>query len=119
VHRGALLSRKQGPSSGSGPSELYSRRGRAPAAFAAPLTPVRCLGEDSNQLPAKATKELPPELLSLFRQKKVPKHSPILVRIFKEEAELEVWKQDVTADGRLAGRTRQTVRDPIADEGCE
>ena len=64
------------------------------AAFAAALTP--CLGEDSKPLPTKATKELPPELLSLLRQKKMPKHSPILVRIFKEEAELEVWKQDTT-----------------------
>ena len=47
-------------------------------------------------LPAKATQELPPELLALLRQRKMPKHSPILVRIFKEEAELEVWKQDAT-----------------------
>jgi murein L,D-transpeptidase YafK len=45
-------------------------------------------------LPAKATKKLPPELLSLLQQKKMPLHSPILVRVFKEEAELEVWKQD-------------------------
>ena len=66
------------------------------AAFAAALTPVTCLGENSNRLPTKATKELPPELLSLLRQKKMPKHSPILVRVFKEEAELEVWKQDTT-----------------------
>jgi murein L,D-transpeptidase YafK len=86
------------------------------AAFAAALTPVTCLGQDSNQspakepakdpakeaakqppkLPAKATKPLPPELLSLLRQKKMPLNSPILVRIFKEEAELEVWKQDTT-----------------------
>jgi murein L,D-transpeptidase YafK len=66
------------------------------AAFAAALTPVTCLSEDSNQLPTRATKAVPPELLSLFRQKKMPKHSPILVRIFKEEAELEVWKQDTT-----------------------
>src|SRR5438477_12269969 len=66
------------------------------AAFAAALTPVTCLGESSNRLAAKATKELPPELLSLLRQKKMPKHSPILIRIFKEEAELEVWKQDTT-----------------------
>ena len=74
------------------------------AAFAAALTPVTCLGENSNQLPARATKELPPRatkelppaLLSLLRQKQMPKHSPILVRIFKEEAELEVWKQDTT-----------------------
>ena len=55
------------------------------AAFAAGLTPVTCLGENSNQLPTKATKELPPELLSRLRQKKMPKYSPILVRLFKEE----------------------------------
>jgi murein L,D-transpeptidase YafK len=66
------------------------------AAFAGSLTPVECLGEDGYQLPAKATKELSPELLSLLQQKNMPKHSPILVRIFKEEAELEVWKQDTT-----------------------
>src|ERR1700680_1294980 len=66
------------------------------AAFAAGLTPVTCLGENSNRLPTKATKELPPELLSLLRQKKMPKYSPIFVRLFKEEAELEVWKQDTT-----------------------
>jgi murein L,D-transpeptidase YafK len=79
------------------------------AAFAAALTPVTCLGEESNQLPTraakelptKATKEVPPELLSLFRQKKMPKHSPILVRIFKEEAELEVWKQDTSGRFQL------------------
>ena len=65
-------------------------------AFAAALTPVTCLGENSNRLPTKATKKLPPELLSLLRQKKIPIHSPILVRVFKEEAELEVWKQDTT-----------------------
>src|ERR1700741_457421 len=66
------------------------------AAFAAGLTPVTCLGENSNRLPTKATMELPPELLSLLRQKKMPKYSPIVVRVFKEEAELEVWKQDTT-----------------------
>jgi murein L,D-transpeptidase YafK len=64
--------------------------------LAAALTPATCLAEDSKPLPARATKELSPELMSLLRQKKMPKHSPILVRIFKEEAELEVWKQDTT-----------------------
>ena len=44
----------------------------------------------------QGNKELPPELLSLLRQKKMPKYSPIVVRLFKEEAELEVWKQDTT-----------------------
>jgi murein L,D-transpeptidase YafK len=66
------------------------------AAFAGALTPVRCLSEDGNQLPTKATTELSRELLSLFQQKNMPKYSPILVRIFKEESELEVCKQDTT-----------------------
>ena len=73
------------------------------AAFAATSIPVTCLGQASSQspapapaLPAKATQELPRELLALFRQKKMPKTSPIILRIFKEEAEIEVWKQDVT-----------------------
>jgi murein L,D-transpeptidase YafK len=60
------------------------------------LAPYRGLAEDSNQLPAKATKELAPQMLSLLLQKNMPKRSPILVRIFKEESELEVWKQDTT-----------------------
>src|SRR5262249_60842976 len=66
------------------------------AAFVAILTPVTCLGEDRNPLPAgapkpfpaKETKEVSRELLSLFRQNKMPKYSPILLRVFKEEAEL-------------------------------
>jgi murein L,D-transpeptidase YafK len=70
------------------------------AALAVVLTPVTGLGQDSKpsppKLPAKATKKLPPELLSLLRERKMPIHSPILVRVFKEEAELEVWKQDAT-----------------------
>ncbi len=79
------------------------------AAFAAALAPVTCLGETGNRvpaesskrLPAKATKELPPELLALLRQKMMPKSSPIIVRIFKEEAELEVWKQDTAGRFQL------------------
>ena len=58
--------------------------------------PVRGSAEETEQVPAKATAELPSELLSLFKQKSMAKHSPIILRIFKEEAELEVWKQDVT-----------------------
>jgi murein L,D-transpeptidase YafK len=60
------------------------------------LAPYRGHAEDSNQLPAKATKELPLQVLSLLEQRKMPKRSPILIRIFKEESELEVWKQDTT-----------------------
>jgi murein L,D-transpeptidase YafK len=71
------------------------------AAFAGTLTPVRCLGETGNQLSAKAIPELSAELLSLFQQKNMVKHSPILVRIFKEEAVLELWKQDTTGHFQL------------------
>lgn len=66
------------------------------AAFAAGLTPAMGQGDSSKPLPAKATKELPAELLALLEQKKMPKHSPIVLRVFKEESELEVWKQDTT-----------------------
>jgi murein L,D-transpeptidase YafK len=49
---------------------------------------------------ARAMAPLSNEMLSLLEQKNMPKESPILVRIFKEEAELEVWKQD--ASGQYA-----------------
>ncbi len=70
------------------------------AAVAGALAPVACLcGEGAPALPEKATRELPAALLSLLAQKKMPRLSPILLRIFKEESELEVWKQ--TAAGRF------------------
>jgi murein L,D-transpeptidase YafK len=69
------------------------------AIVAGALAPVGCLGEGATALPEKATRELPAALLSLLAQKKMPKHSPILLRIFKEESELEVWKQ--AAAGRF------------------
>jgi murein L,D-transpeptidase YafK len=48
----------------------------------------------SSMIPARAMAPLSPEMVSLLEQKSMPKETPILVRIFKEEAELEVWKQD-------------------------
>ena len=86
------------------PRRRYSNEPRATvlralvlaAAFAAGLTPVTCLGENSNQVPTKATRKPPPSCSRCSDKKKMPKHSPILVRLFKEEAELEVWKQDTT-----------------------
>jgi murein L,D-transpeptidase YafK len=74
------------------------------AVFAGALTP--CFGEDvnhvlANPLPAKATQALSSELLSALQQKKMPLHSPILLRIFKEESELELWKQDRTGHFQL------------------
>src|ERR1700722_14507756 len=69
----------------------------APAAIAAALALAGCYGEDgSYQIPTRAMKELSPEMVTVLQQKNMPKDSPILVRLFKEESELEVWKQDTT-----------------------
>ncbi|MBM3608799.1 MAG: murein L,D-transpeptidase [Alphaproteobacteria bacterium] len=48
----------------------------------------------------KAYRPIPSETLALMSQKKMTKHSPILFRAFKKEAELEVWKMQ--ADGQYA-----------------
>ena len=50
------------------------------------------LGDPSPVIPAKLVAEM--------REKKMSPESPVLVRIFKKESELEVWKQDVS--GRFA-----------------
>jgi len=66
------------------------------AALACAFTLAGCYGDEGYQLPTKAMKELSPEMLALLQQKNMPKDSPILVRVFKEESELEVWKEDTT-----------------------
>src|ERR1700733_15216665 len=65
--------------------------------LAGALSLAGCLSEEGGyELPTKAMKALSPQMLTLLDQKRMPKESPILVRIFKEESELEVWKQDTT-----------------------
>jgi murein L,D-transpeptidase YafK len=68
----------------------------ASAVITAALTLAGCYGDDGYQLPTRAMKELSPEMLTLLSQKNMPKDSPILVRVFKEESEVEVWKEDTT-----------------------
>ncbi|CCE03814.1 murein L,D-transpeptidase family protein [Bradyrhizobium sp. STM 3809] len=43
---------------------------------------------------AKANQPVPPKLVAAMTEKDMDPQSPILVRVFKQEAELEVWKQD-------------------------
>ena len=43
---------------------------------------------------AKANQPVPPKLIAAMTEKDMDLQSPILVRLFKQEAELEVWKQD-------------------------
>ena len=49
---------------------------------------------------AKANQPVPPKLVAAIGEKDMDLQSPILVRLFKQEAELEVWKQD--RSGRFA-----------------
>src|SRR4030081_254815 len=43
---------------------------------------------------AKANQPVPPKLIAAMTEKDMDLQSPMLVRLFKQEAELEVWKQD-------------------------
>lgn len=56
-----------------------------------------CPGGGGNIIPAM--KQLPPEAQVLLAKKGMKQESPLLVRIFKEESELEIWKQK--EDGRF------------------
>lgn len=49
---------------------------------------------------AKANRPVPPKLIAEMQKKDMDPQSPILIRLFKQEAELEVWKQ--TRSGRFA-----------------
>ena len=49
---------------------------------------------------AKANQPVPPKLIADMTEKDMDLQSPMLVRLFKQEAELEVWKQD--RSGRFA-----------------
>src|ERR1700693_3766698 len=49
---------------------------------------------------AKANQPVPPKLVATMTEKDMDLQSPILVRLFKQEAELEVWKHD--RSGRFA-----------------
>jgi murein L,D-transpeptidase YafK len=66
------------------------------AALAAAVALAGC--ETETLRSAKHLKELSPEMKAELTAKNMPVESAILVRLFKQEAELEVWKQD--ASGR-------------------
>ncbi len=72
----------------------YVRALMASAALAALVALAGC--ETDGLQSAKAMKELSPEMKAELTQKNMPIESPILVRLFKQEAEFEVWKQDAT-----------------------
>jgi murein L,D-transpeptidase YafK len=66
----------------------------ASAALAAAVALAGC-DTDGGVLPSgRAAAPLSDKMLADIEQKNMSKESPILVRLFKEESELEVWKQD-------------------------
>jgi murein L,D-transpeptidase YafK len=71
----------------------YGRAALASVALAAAIAVGGC-DTDSTDFSARALKPLSPAMLAELERKNMPKESPILIRLFKEEAELEVWKQD-------------------------
>jgi murein L,D-transpeptidase YafK len=80
-------------------SRAHLRALLASAAIAAQLTLAGCGGGP----PATSGRHLQPlseRMLATLKTKHMDKESPILMRVFKEESELEVWKQDDS--GRFA-----------------
>ncbi|MBI3701195.1 MAG: hypothetical protein HY242_12215 [Afipia sp.] len=70
------------------------------AALAAGVLLAGCNAEQMGMVGEKATRPIPDKLLAEIEAKNMDKGSPMLVRLFKQESELEVWKQDRT--GRYA-----------------
>src|SRR5579871_1394651 len=72
------------------------------AALSAGVLLAGCNSDEIGSLAtnAKANQTVPPKLIAAMVEKNMDLQSPILVRLFKQEAELEVWKQDRT--GRFA-----------------
>jgi murein L,D-transpeptidase YafK len=67
-------------------------------ALAAAIAGIAAACDDQSGLGGRALRPIPPETLALMEQKGTTKNAPILIRAYKKEAELEVWKQKT--DGR-------------------
>src|SRR5918999_5866693 len=96
----------RGPSSVGGvPGLNRSPLARALLASAALAAAVALAGceTDSTTSPAtsaKAMQPIPQKMLSEMAQKNMSKQSRMLIRLFKQESEVEVWKED--SSGRMA-----------------
>ena len=77
------------------------RAGLALAAVAASLLLAGCNADTIATVPSRALAPLSAEMTAELDRKQMPTDSPMLVRIFKEEAELEVWKKDNTGNFAL------------------
>jgi murein L,D-transpeptidase YafK len=76
-------------------SDRILRRLVAFVAIAGSIALAGCNAEQAALLTnAKANKPIPEKLIADIQSKDMDAQSPMLVRLFKQEAELEVWKQD-------------------------
>jgi murein L,D-transpeptidase YafK len=65
-------------------------------ALAACAAAIVLAGCETDSPLTRALKPLSPQMLAQLEQKHMPIDSPILIRLFKEESEIEVWKQDTS-----------------------
>ena len=72
----------------------------ASAAIAAAIALAGCETDGTPSVGGRHMQPLSDRMVSDIENRNMEKESPILVRIFKQEAELEVWKEDKT--GRFA-----------------
>ena len=70
------------------------------AALAAAIALAGCNTDGMLPMSERASRPLSTKMVAEIDQKNMDKDSPILIRTFKQESELEVWKQDRT--GRFA-----------------
>ena len=66
----------------------------ASVALAAAVALAGCNTDGTLPISSKATAPLSPKTVTEIERKNMDKDSPILVRLFKQESELEIWKQD-------------------------
>ena len=62
------------------------------------LSLAGCNVETSTRSPARATAPVPQATLALMSEKNTDRNAPILIRAYKKEAEIEVWKRDRKGD---------------------
>jgi murein L,D-transpeptidase YafK len=79
---------------------LFARALVAPAAVAAGFMLAAC-NPDTIPTTGRALAPLSDKMLAEMQDKHMDKNSPILIRIFKEEAELEVWKKNEAGEFAL------------------
>ena len=80
-------------------SRPFVRTLLASAAIVAATALAGC-NTDNLSPSVKSMKPISDKMISEIEQKNMTKESPILVRLFKQESELEVWKED--REGRFA-----------------